>query len=153
MASRFSYGFVRRNVVLITNGNLNPPAKENDANSVGTKNTFDIISLSLDDIDLAIVDLGVNLQSLNVIEALTHSKPNAPVIALVDGKDSEAIPQLHLHGAAAAVQKPFSAEELAKVIEAVCASSERTPLSADKWGHIISRSKSNSTSGPTDRSQ
>jgi DNA-binding response OmpR family regulator len=100
------------------------------------ENTFDILSLGLDDINLAIVDLGADTQSLAIVEALTHTKPAPPVIALVDGKDPEAMPLLQRHGAAACLKKPFCADELARLIEAVCASTSREDLpSCDKWGH------------------
>ena len=107
------------------------------------RNTFDILSLGLNDIDLAIVDLGASLQNLAIVEALTHSQPAPPVIALVDGKDPEAVPLLQQHGAAACLKKPFCADELAKVIEAVCATPSHHELpSCDKWGHLGASSAS-----------
>ena len=115
---------MKRNVVLITNCgyDLSQPRAKRRPKTRSAENTFDILSLGLKDIDLAIVDLGANTQSLAIVEALTHTKPAPPVIALVDGKDAaKAMPKLHRHGAAACLRKPFCADELARLIEAVCA--------------------------------
>jgi DNA-binding NarL/FixJ family response regulator len=118
---------MKRNVVLITNcGNdFTSQGASGEVKTDRAQNTFDVLSLGLDDIDLAIVDLGANTQSLAIVEALTHTKPAPPVIALVDGKDAEAMPELHRHGAAACLRKPFCADELARLIELVCASTSR----------------------------
>jgi DNA-binding NarL/FixJ family response regulator len=115
---------MKRNVVLISNyGNaLTDHGASGEVKTGGTQNTFDILSLALEHIDLAIVDLGANIQSLAIVEALTHTRPAPPVIALVDGKDAEAMPELQRHGAAACLRKPFCADELARLIELVCAS-------------------------------
>jgi DNA-binding NarL/FixJ family response regulator len=126
---------VKRNVVLITNCGKDLGLKRATRKKRGdsTENTFDVLSLGLDDINLAIVDLGANTQSLAIIEALTHTKPAPPVIALVDGKDAKAVSELHRHGAAACLRKPFCADELARLIEAVCASpSDNEAPSSDK---------------------
>ena len=115
---------MKRNVVLISNCGIDLGGQRatGKGKADSNENTFDILSLGLDDINLAIVDLGANTQSLAIIEALTHVKPAPAVIALVDAKDAvKAIPELHQHGAAACLRKPFCADELARVIEAVCA--------------------------------
>ena len=125
--------------MLITNygGHLTSQGASGELKIDSAQNTFDILKLGLDDINLAIVDLGADTQSLAIIEAVTHKKPAPPVIALVDAKDAEAIPELQRHGAAACLKKPFCAEELARVIEAVCNSgSHGDSASCDKWGHI-----------------
>lgn len=126
---------MKRNVVLITNCGkdlgLKRATRKKRADS--TQNTFDVLSLGLNDINLAIVDLGANTQSLAIIEALTHTKPAPPVIALVDGKDVKAMSELQQHGAAACLRKPFCADELARLIEAVCVSpSDSEATSSDK---------------------
>ena len=130
---------MKRNVVLITNygGDLTKQGASGEVKTDRAENRFDILSLGLNDIDLAIVDLGANMQNLAIVEALTHSPPAPPVIALVDGEDPEAIPLLQQHGAAACLKKPFCADELARLIEAVCASSshDESPC-CDKWGHL-----------------
>ena len=115
---------MKRNVVLITNygRDLTSQGATGAVKTDRAQNTFDILSLGLNDIDLAIVDLGANTQSLAIVEALTHTKPAPPVIALVGGKDAEAMPLLQQHGAAACLRKPFCADELARLIELVCAS-------------------------------
>ena len=90
-----------------------------------TEQTFDVLSLQLHDINLAIVDVGANVQSLAIVESLSHSKAGPPVIALVDGNDAEAMPELHRRGAAACLKKPFCADELARLIESVCGATSR----------------------------
>ena len=130
---------MKRNVVLISNFGRDfiNQCPNKDERAGDTQNTFDIISLALEDIDVAVVDLGANLQSLSIVEALTHTKPAPPVIALVDGDDANAVSELHQHGAAACLKKPFRADELARLIEAVCAStSHGDSCSCDKWGHV-----------------
>ena len=113
---------MKRNVVVITNYGDSLSHEATEGKSRPPQSTFDVLSLGLDDIDLAIVDLGANLQSLAIVEALTHSEPAPPVIALVDGKDPEAIAELHRHGATACLTKPFCADALARLIKVVCAS-------------------------------
>lgn len=112
---------------MITNygGDLTNQGASDAVKTDRAQNTFDILSLGLNDIDLAIVDLGASMQNLAIVEALTHSQPAPPVIALVDGNDREAIPLLQRHGAAACLKKPFCADELARLIEAVCASASQ----------------------------
>lgn len=134
---------MKRNVVLISNfGNdLGRQRATGKTKADSKENTFDILKLGLDDISLAIVDLGTNLHSLAIIEALTHTPPAPPVIALVDGKDPEEIPLVQGHGATACLKKPFCADELARLIEAVCASrSHDEASSCDKWGHVVGSS-------------
>ena len=144
---------MKRNIVLITNygGDLTNQDASGEVKTDQAQNTFDILSLALTDIDLAIVDLGASLPSLAVVEGLTHSKPAPPVIALVDEKESGAIPLLQGHGAAACLKKPFCADELARLIEAVCAPSSHheSPCcdKCDKWGHHGASSPSKSGQG------
>lgn len=130
---------MKRNVVLISNCGKDfiSQGRNKEEKAGDTRNTFDIVSLALEDIDVAVVDLGANLQSLSIVEALTHTRPAPPVIALVDGDDAKAVSELHQHGAAACLKKPFCADELARLIEAVCAStSHGNSCSCDRWGHV-----------------
>ena len=131
---------MKRNVVLITNygADLTKRGAPGAMKTNGAPNTFDVLSLGLNDIDLAIVDLGASETNLAIVEALTHSQPAPPVIALLEEKDAGAMPLLQRHGAAACLKKPFCADELARLIEAVCASTCRhgESCSCDKWGHL-----------------
>ena len=135
---------MKRNVLLVTNYGGDPTNQggaNGEVNTDRAQSTFDILSLGLHDIDLAIVDLGANIHSMAIIEALTHTQPAPPVIALVDGKDAEGIPELQRHGAAACLKKPFCADELARVVEAVCASSSHEDApTCDRWGHVLASS-------------
>jgi DNA-binding response OmpR family regulator len=130
---------MKRNVVLITNygGDLTKHGASGEVKMDGAQNTFDVLSLGLNDIDLAIVDLGASEANLAIVEALTHSHPAPPVIALLDEKNAGAMPLLQQHGATACLKKPFCADELARLIEAVCTSTCRgESCSCDKWGHL-----------------
>jgi DNA-binding NarL/FixJ family response regulator len=115
---------VKRNVLLVTNsGNVSGRAgTEDQAETDRKENAVDVLSLALHDIDLAIVDLGASMQSLAIVETLSQREPAPPVIALVEGHDPNAMSSLHQHGAAACLEKPFNADELARLIEVVCAS-------------------------------
>jgi two-component system C4-dicarboxylate transport response regulator DctD len=102
-----------------------------------TRNTFEILELALDDVDLAIVDADPSLHSVAILEALNDLDAGLPVIALTEVDEAEAAPILQRHGAAACLKKPFAAEELATLIRKVCACGCRNrPLSCDKWGHV-----------------
>ena len=103
----------------------------------GCRQTFEILSLGLEDVDVAIVDIGTSLHSLAILEALNYSETAPPVIALIEVDEAEATPIVQRHGAAACLRKPFGAEELATLIEKVCASACRNKtLTCDKWGHV-----------------
>lgn len=122
---------MKRNVLMVTGR-----GRAGDAKTTGKEDTFDVLSLALEDIDLAIVDIGAGVQSLAIVETLSHREPAPPVIALVEGDDPKAMAALQQHGAAACLKKPFKADELARLIQLVCAStSHDTAPSCDKWGH------------------
>lgn len=137
---------MKRNVVLISNfgSDLTDHDATGELKAERPQNTFDIIRLALEDIDVAIVDLGANLQSLAIVEALTHTSPAPPVIALVGEKEANAVPELQRSGATACLKKPFCADELARLIEAVCAPGSRGRCpTCDKWGHLCDCSSRN----------
>ena len=136
---------MKRNVLLLTNCPVDrlAPGQNETGKGDDQQPTFDILSLALEDIDLAIVDLGgASAQSLSIVETLSHRHPAPPVIALVDEQDAKAIASFREHGAAACLKKPFKADELARLIEFVCASTPPThEASSDKWGHVLGCSK------------
>jgi len=102
-----------------------------------SRETFAILGLGLDDVDLAIVDVDPILHSLAILEALSYSDTAPPSVALVEVDEAEATPLVRRHGAAACLKKPFGADELATLIEKVCAyACRKKPLTCDKWGHL-----------------
>jgi DNA-binding response OmpR family regulator len=117
-------------------------------------NTFEILGLGLDDIDLAIVDVDPSLHSIAILEALKDSDAWPPVIALTEIDEAEAAAILRRHGTAVCLKKPFGVDELATLIQKVCACGCRNrSLSCDQWGHVRASGIRNSgrelTSNPT----
>ena len=101
------------------------------------RQTFEILSLGLEDVEVAIVDMDASLHSLAILEALNYSDTAPPVIALIEVDEADATPIVQRHGAVACLKKPFGADELATLIENVCASACRNKvLTCDKWGHV-----------------
>jgi DNA-binding response OmpR family regulator len=105
-----------------------------------TRQIFDILSLGLDDVDIAIVDTCASIHSLAVLEALSYLQTAPPVIALIEVDEAEATPIVRRHGAAACLRKPFGTDELARLIDKICASAcQNNSLTCDKWGHLLAR--------------
>jgi DNA-binding response OmpR family regulator len=102
-----------------------------------SRETFEILNLGLDHVDLAIVDVDPILHSLAILETLNYSDAAPPSIALVEVDGTEATPLVPWHGATACLKKPFGVDELATLIEKICACGCRNrPLSSDRWGHV-----------------
>jgi DNA-binding response OmpR family regulator len=125
-------------------------------NASSSRNTFEILGLGLDDVDLAIVDVDPNLHSVAILEALNYSDAAPTVIALTEVDEAEAAPILRRHGATACLKKPVGVDELAALIQRVCAGGCRNRLlSCDRWGHVraspIRNSSRELTSNPTRR--
>ena len=113
-----------------------------------SRQTFEILNLGLEDVDLAIVDLDPSLHSLAILEALDYSQAAPPVIALTKLDEAEVGPIARRHGATTCLRKPFAADELAILIEKVCESiREAEPLSCDQWGHPRASRRRASTLG------
>ena len=137
---------MKGNVLLVTSGGTDLVSTVGEAvrktgrslrKADSCRRTFEILSLGLEDVDLAIVDIGASLHSLAILEALNYSDTAPPVIALIEVDEAEATPIVQRHGAAACLKKPFGADELATLIEKVCASTCRNKMvTCDKWGHV-----------------
>ena len=115
-------------------------------NASSSRDTFEILGLGLEDVDLAIVDVDPSLHSVAILEALNYSEAAPPVIALTEVDEAEAAPILRRHGAAACLKKPFGVDELAALIQKVCACGCRNrALSCDRWGHVRASTIRNSS--------
>ena len=136
---------MKSKILFVTNGDASLEATVSEAvkktgcgirKASSSRQTFEILSLGLEDVDLAIVDLDPSLHSLAILEALDYSQDAPPVIALTTLDEAEAGAIARRHGAAACLRKPFAADELAMLIEKVRASiNEAEPASCDQWGH------------------
>jgi DNA-binding NtrC family response regulator len=78
---------------------------------------FQILRAGLDDADAVIVNLDEHSQALCIIEELGCSADMPPVIVLTTSKMA---PVASRHGATVCVLKPFTASELAAIINEVC---------------------------------
>lgn len=99
-----------------------PRGTYGEAETDQTRPGLEILSLELDDVNLAVVDIGTSMQSLAIVETLTKRTPSPPVIALVDAQRGDDIAALYRHGAAACLRKPFNPDELARLIHLFCGS-------------------------------
>jgi DNA-binding response OmpR family regulator len=137
---------MKRNVLLVTrSGNELIGLIEEAARKTGrglkkansTQPTPQILSVGLEDVDLAIVEMDASLHSIAIVEALNCLAAAPPVIALIKADEAEATPIVRRYGATAYLTKPFSADELATLMDKVCASAwQNKSLSCDKWGHV-----------------
>jgi len=101
------------------------------------RQTFEVLNVGLDDVDVVIVEVDASLHSIAILEALNYSKAAPPAIALIEVDEAEATHIVQRHGAAACLKKPFGADELATLINKVCGSAwQKKSLSCDKWGHV-----------------
>jgi DNA-binding response OmpR family regulator len=137
---------MKRNVLLVTNSNnglssvVAVAARQTgrglkEANSA--RRSFEILKLGLDDVDIAVVGIDASLHSLAILEALSYWQTAPPVIALIDVDETEATHIVQRHGAAACLKKPFGPDELARLMDKICASAcQNKPLTCDKWGHV-----------------
>ena len=136
---------MKSNILFVANGDADVEAAVADAarktgrgirKASSSRQTFEILSLGLEDVDLAIVDLDPSLHSLAILEALDYSQAAPPVIALTKLDEAEVGPIARRHGATTCLRKPFAADELAMLIENILASiREAEPESCDQWGH------------------
>jgi len=103
---------------------------------------FEILAEDLNDIEVIIVDVDVGDHSLSVLDAISYCETAPPIVVVTGGEDSEIRPMAHCHGAVACISKPFTARELAALIEDVRTPEyQRTGGSSDRWGHPIPRTR------------
>jgi DNA-binding NtrC family response regulator len=117
---------MKRNILLVADGDIESDldivdAAARTAHGVRRASTqsrpWQILRRNLANIDAVIVDLDKHSQALPIVEALGCSENMPPVIVLTSPKMA---PAAHRHGATICVTKPFSADELASVINNVC---------------------------------
>jgi len=117
---------MKRNILLVANGDIDSDLQVIDAaartaHGVRRASTrsrpSQILRRKLDDLEAVIVDLDEHTQALSIVEALGCSENKPPVIVLTTAKMA---PAAYYHGATVCVIKPFSARELASIINSVC---------------------------------
>jgi DNA-binding response OmpR family regulator len=101
-----------------------------------SREAFRVIKGELGDVDAMVIDLDPGVHGLAVLEAMDSSTATPPVIVLTGLEETYMRGIAAMHGAAACIGKPFSAEKLASVIEEVCEPSWRSAgCTSDAWGH------------------
>lgn len=117
---------MKRNILLVTDGDIESDLDIVDAatrtahgvrRASTQSRTHQILRRNLANIDAVIVDLDLHSQALSIVEALGCSEDMPPVIVLTS---PQIAPTAYRHGATVCVKKPFSADELASVIDNVC---------------------------------
>jgi DNA-binding NtrC family response regulator len=97
---------------------------------------FEILAEGLDNIDVVIVDVDPGIHSLSVLEALSYCNVAPPIIVVTGFEETDMAPIAYRHGATACIGKPFTALELAALIQDVCLPAwQRSGGSCDRWGH------------------
>lgn len=101
-----------------------------------SRRAFELLKAGLNDIDLIVIDLDPGMHSISVLEALGCCDACPPIIAVTGLEESVMTAIAHRDGATACIGKPFSATELALLMEEVCPSTVRaSTMSCDRWGH------------------
>jgi hypothetical protein len=92
---------MKRNILLVTSSANNLVGAVGEAarktgrglrTADSCRQTFEILSSGLHDVDLAIVDIATSLHSLAILEALNYSEAAPPVIASIEVDEAEATP-------------------------------------------------------------
>ncbi|MGZ5537178.1 MAG: response regulator [Chthoniobacterales bacterium] len=101
-----------------------------------SREAFCIMEHGLDDLDLIVIDVDPGVHGIDVLETVEISSTTPPVIVLTDVEDHYLPGFATARGAAACVTKPFTADEIAAVIEEVSAPAWRSAgCTCDAWGH------------------
>jgi len=101
-----------------------------------SQEAFEILADDLGNIDIVIIDVDPGIHSLSVLEALSYRKTAPPIIVVTGFEQMDMAPMAYRHGAMACIGKPFTARELAALIQDVCMPEwQRCGGSCDKWGH------------------
>jgi DNA-binding response OmpR family regulator len=97
---------------------------------------FSIMDRRLRDLDVIVIDVDPGVHGMAVLEAIDFSPDGPPVIVLADPDETYVNGIAAAHGAATCIEKPFSAEELAAVIEEVSEPAFHSAgCTSDAWGH------------------
>jgi DNA-binding NtrC family response regulator len=101
-----------------------------------SRDAFRLLQTRLHDIDLILIDVDPGMHNMAILEALAGSENPPRIIVITGFEESDMTPIAHRHGATACIAKPFTAAELASLIEQVCPLPEPpNSWSSDRWGH------------------
>lgn len=101
-----------------------------------SREAFQILRRGVNDVDLIIIDVDPGIHGLSVLEALGFSKNAPPVLVVTGFEELDMEPTAYRHGATACMGKPFTATELAVLINEICPlTSKLPPPMCDLWGH------------------
>lgn len=100
-----------------------------------TRNAFELLAKNLDDFDVIVIDADPEIHPMGILEAVAGRKHTPPVIVLTGLEEEYMSGVVAKHGAVACVGKPFTATELAEVIDELFPNERRHVQSCDLWGH------------------
>jgi DNA-binding response OmpR family regulator len=101
-----------------------------------SREAFALIERDLNEIDVIVINLDPGVHGMAVLEAMHLSATSPPVVALTGLEEAYMCGIAAVHGAAACLGKPFTAEKLAATLEEICEPAVRAAAcTSDSWGH------------------
>lgn len=101
-----------------------------------SEDAFRILKSSLDDIDLAVVDVDPGAHAMALVEAINGCEQRPPVILLTALEEEYMKRVAGRHGAAACVGKPLTVEKIQSTFDRLPQRRRvRRTCSCDAWGH------------------
>jgi DNA-binding response OmpR family regulator len=86
-------------------------------------------------INLIAVDVDPDIHDISVLDAIASYEKIPPVIVVSSRDESFVSDVARRHGAAGCISKPFTAADLAWLMDELCPSEIPLPMSSDLWGH------------------